>query len=348
MSGELFIRKSYETDKLITLLKRKNVTFTPIVLERTYEEAKQIIEYVQNKEIKVAANMFKRTYEEVKEIVRICEDNNLEITGSYFQRKPAELQDIIDYCTDTKKEINPSMLFRTYDEIEKIDELCRDKNIKLYPTMYKRSPEEVENIIDLAASHGLEVKGSFFRKNDDKFVKIIEKCDELGLKPSGSIFKRTPKEIEDIYNIYKDLLDRNPDQNAYNKKPQEVLKILKLCIKNNIKITGTLYRKTSEELESTINYIKQYYSDEYLTPQIIIYDKNHIEKIFNYLSGKKILHTIIKSSGILRLTLEELIDREIYIRMINQDLVVGETFNPVMGWSKKEYEKRKKELNKNK
>ena len=182
----------------------------------------------------------------------------------------------------------------------------------------------------------------------DKVVKIIEKCDELGLKPSGSIFKRTPKEIEDIYNIYKDLLDRNPDQNAYNKKPQEVLKILKLCIKNNIKITGTLYRKTSEELESTINYIKQYYSDEYLTPQIIIYDKNHIEKIFNYLSGKKILHTIIKSSGILRLTLEELIDREIYIRMINQDLVVGETFNPVMGWSKKEYEKRKKELNKNK
>ena len=72
------------------------------------------------------------------------------------------------------------------------------------------------------------------------------------------------------------------------------------------------------------------------------------EKIFNYLSGKKILHTIIKSSGILRLTLEELIDREIYIRMINQDLVVGDTFNPVMGWSKKEYEKRKKELNKNK
>ena len=66
------------------------------------------------------------------------------------------------------------------------------------------------------------------------------------------------------------------------------------------------------------------------------------------LYGKKILHTIIKSSGILRLTLEELIDREIYIRMINQDLVVGETFNPVMGWSKKEYEKRKKELNKNK
>ena len=43
-----------------------------------------------------------------------------------------------------------------------------------------------------------------------------------------------------------------------------------------------------------------------------------------------------------------MIDREIYIRMINQDLVVGETFNPVMGWSKKEYEKRKKELNKNK
>ena len=55
LSGELFIRKSYETDKLITLLKRKNVPFTPIVLERTYEEAKQIIEYVQNKEIKVAA-----------------------------------------------------------------------------------------------------------------------------------------------------------------------------------------------------------------------------------------------------------------------------------------------------
>ena len=51
--------------------------------------------------------------------------------------------------------------------------------------------------------------------------------------------------------------------------------------KNNIKITGTLYRKTSEELESTINYIKQYYSDEYLTPQIIIYDKNHIEKIYD-------------------------------------------------------------------
>ena len=201
-------------------------------------------------------------------------------------------------------------------------------------------------VITICNERNISIKGSVFRRNAKEFKEIIATCERLGIEPKGSIFRRTGKEIEEIFNISNELLGEVPSPNTFNKKPQEVRKIIELCIKNNIKVTGTIYRKTANELEETINYVKEYFGEEYLIPQVIIETKEHLQGVLGYLRGKRLLDVLIKSPSILKLTLIEIIDREGYISQINQKIVTENgTFNPVFGWSRKLYEQKKKELN---
>ena len=63
-----------------------------------------------------------------------------------------------------------------------------------------------------------------------------------------------------------------------------------------------------------------------------------------YLRGKGLLDTVKNSTSILRLTLSEIIEREFYIREINEPIVTpNNTFHPIFGWTKKKFEEKKKE-----
>ena len=65
------------------------------------------------------------------------------------------------------------------------------------------------------------------------------------------------------------MLGEKPTNNSFIKKPEEVRKILELCVKNNIPVTGTVFRKTASELEQSIDFIKENYGSKYLIPGTI-------------------------------------------------------------------------------
>ena len=281
---------------------------------------------------------------QIKKIINICKKENIEITGSLFQTSSQDLNEIINICKKYNTTFSIEMLFRKSNEVEDIILICNELNIDICDGMFKRNAEDLKMIINVCKENKIPITGSTFRNDYDKFISIINTCKELDLKPTGSIFKRTSKEIKEIYNINLELLGEKPKPNTFNKKPEEVKKIIQLCKKYDISITGTVYRKKANELEDTIRFIVDNYGKEYLLPQIIIETKEHVEEIFNYLLGKNILYVIINSQSIMRLTLDEISERENYIKQINEELVVNNKFNSVIGWSKKQFQEKKKEL----
>ena len=84
------------------------------------------------------------------------------------------------------------------------------------------------------------------------------------------------------------------------------------------------------------------------TALIIICNKQHLEAIFSYLRGRKCLEVLKKSQGILRLTVEEIVEREVIMAALGQEFVVGDTFNPILGLSTGRFKELKKELEENK
>ena len=248
-------------------------------------------------------------------------------------------------CQKNNVKFCNAMLFRTAEEVQLIINICNRYGFECQDGMFKRTPKEIIEIIELCNMNKISITGSVFRRKFEELVEMIKVCKRLGIDVKGSVFKRTTKEIEEIYNINMELLGEKPSPNTFNKKPDEVRKIIEVCKKNNINVTGTVYRRHPEELEETIDFVKNTFGSEYLTPQVIIEDKKHLQVILSYLFGKGLLSVIINSPSILRLTITEIVDRESYISNCNQELVTSDgKFNPVFGWSRKIYEKKKKEL----
>ena len=71
-----------------------------------------------------------------------------------------------------------------------------------------------------------------------------------------------------------------------------------------------------------------------------------MRKVCHYLEGKKYLEILKKSPSILKLSLEEIVEREAYLKTdeINEPMVVGESFHPVFGLSRKNFAEKKKKL----
>ena len=328
-------------------MNRLNIPFTPTALSRTTLELRQIVDICKKNKIEVFLNIFIRTPEEVEKIIKICQNNNIEITGSIFQRTPENLEKILFLCKEKNIPLNNTMLFRTKEEIEEILEICDEYKINYIDGMFKRKPIEVREIIDICLEKNIPVKGNVFRKNKDDFLDVVNTCERLNIAPTGTVFKRTGKEIEAIYNISMELLNTPPTNNFFNKKPEEVHDILETCLYYKVPITGTVFRKSAKELEETMEFIKRYYGDKFLLPQIVIYSKKHLQCVLEYLKGKGCLDIVINSPGILKLTLYEIIEREIYISRNNEKLITEDNrFNSVFGWSRKYFEERKKELEK--
>ena len=209
--------------------------------------------------------------------------------------------------------------------------------------MFKRKPYEVIEILDICKEKNLKISSNTFRRNSEEFKDIVAECERQGIQPKGTVFKCNAAEIKEIFEIYQELLNDKPTYNAFNKKPNEVRSIITLCQSHNIPITGILYDRTKAELEDTINFLKAAYGEEFLIPQIIIYDKEHLTSVLAYLYGKRELKTVINSPSILKLTVTDIVEREILIRQRQEEMVVNGEFNPIFGWSKTKY---KEELEK--
>ena len=113
-----------------------------------------------------------------------------------------------------------------------------------------------------------------------------------------------------------------------------------MCIENNIAITGSVFIKTSEEIEKSINYIKENYGQAYLKPLIINKNVEHLKNVLPYLESLGVLPYVVKSASILTLTLDEIKERKDFVESNNDTLVLQNgRFNSVFGLSKSNYKK---------
>ena len=57
-----------------------------------------------------------------------------------------------------------------------------------------------------------------------------------------------------------------------------------------------------------------------------------------YLGGKRELQIVLNSPSILKLSVTEIVEREIFIHRRGEELTPNGLFNPIFGWSKSKYE----------
>lgn len=173
----------------------------------------------------------------------------------------------------------------------------------------------------------------------DDVIDNIKYFISLGFEDTEDIFERQvlificPKEefrIK-INNLIKQL---------GNNYIEEIEKIIEVCKRNNIQITGSIFLKTSEEIEKSINYIKENYGQAYLTPLIINKNVEHLKNVLPYLESLGVLPYVVKSASILTLTLDEIKERKDFVESNNDTLVLQNgRFNSVFGLSKSNYKK---------
>ena len=96
------------------------------------------------------------------------------------------------------------------------------------------------------------------------------------------------------------------------------------------------YKEISEK-------IKQNYGEEYLTTLIVSKNLKHLQKTLPYLQSIGVLETIKTSASILSLTLEEIKERQAFIKNIGETIVIDGKFNPIFGMIQKRYQKNVKE-----
>lgn len=173
----------------------------------------------------------------------------------------------------------------------------------------------------------------------DDVIDNIKYFISLGFEDTEDIFERQvlificPKEEfrVKINNLIKQL---------GNNYIEEIEKIIEVCKRNNIQITGSIFLKTSEEIEKSINYIKENYGQAYLTPLIINKNVEHLKNVLPYLESPGVLPYVVKSASILTLTLDEIKERKDFVESNNDTLVLQNgRFNSVFGLSKSNYKK---------
>ena len=130
----------------------------------------------------------------------------------------------------------------------------------------------------------------------------------------------------------------------FKRTAQEIEEIIKVCNENKIEITGSIFLKKSKQLKENIEFIKQNYGEEYLTPLIISKNLKNLQKILPYLQSIGGLETVKNSASILNLTLEEIKERQAFAEKIGEPIVKNGRFNSIFRMPRKNYQKKVKEF----
>ena len=260
----------------------------------------------------------KETYKYVSDENRYGKKYIEQITS--ILRVPVErIQEIEERCPELTKNnvLSAAKSRRTIQEIEEIIKVCKENGIEATGTVFQRTAKEIKEIIKVCKENGIEATGSVFVKSAKEIEEIIKVCNENGIEVTGTVFIRTAKEIKEI---------------------------IKVCKENEIEITGSIFQKSSKQLKENIEFIKQNYGEEYLTPLIISKNLKNLQKILPYLQRIGVLETVKNSASILKLTLEEIKERQAFAEKIGEPIVKNGRFNSIFGLSRKNYQKKLKEF----
>ena len=228
------------------------------------------------------------------------------------------IQETEEKCSELTKEniLSAANSRKDVDEIKKIEQVCKDNEIEVTGNVFLRTAAEIKEIVEVCKENGIEVTGSVFNRTAVEIKEIVEVCKKNGIEATGTVFKRTAGEIKEIVEV---------------------------CKENGIEITGSIFSKNSKQLKENIEYIKQNYGEEYLTTLIVSKNLKHLQRTLPYLQSIGALETTKTSASILLLTLEEIKERQAFIKNIGETIVIDGKFNRIFGMPKKRYQKKVKE-----
>lgn len=294
------------------------------ILSTDPEQLKKTYEYVS------AENRYGKKYiEQITTILRVSVER---------------IQEIEEKCPELTREniLSAAISRKGVDEIKEIVRVCQKNEVKVTDGVFRRSATEIREIIRICQENGIEIIGSVFRRTATEVEEIVEICKKNGIKITGSIFLRRTSEIKEIVKVCKD----NGIEvigSVFYKTADEIKEIVKVCQENGIEITGSIFSKNSKQLKENIEYIKQNYGEEYLTTLIVSKNLKHLQRTLPYLQSIGALETTKTSASILLLTLEEIKERQAFIKNIGETIVIDGKFNRIFGMPKKRYQKKVKE-----
>ena len=283
-------------------------------------------------------------------------DNVIEF-GEYRQ-----IKEVLDYLIGELKifpksiEKCPSVLYFNVGAIKENYEFLKNtpitiSNINSCLHILCADPIELRKTYEyILNNYGISVlnrQTSILSKNVDDIKKYEYKFKNIMSNDvilSALISKKDMDEIEKIvlvcqkYNIA-------ITGSVFSKKAEEIEKIVLVCQKYNIAITGSVFLKTAEEIEDSCIYIESKYGDVYLKALIVNKNKKHLEKVLPYLEELGVLPIVINSASILTLKLEEIIERKSVLDKLGEPMVKKNKFNSIFGLSRKNYQKKLEELN---
>ena len=291
---------------------RTSILSVPV--ERIQETEEKCSELTKEN-ILSAANS-RKDVDEIKKIEQVCKDNEIEVTGNVFLRTAAEIKEIVEVCKENGMEATGTVFKRTVAEIKEIVEVCKENGIEVTGNVFNRTAVEIKEIVEVCKKNGIEATGTVFNRPAVEIKEIVEVCKKNGIEATGTVFKRTAGEIKEIVEV---------------------------CKENGIEITGSIFSKNSKQLKENIEYIKQNYGEEYLTTLIVSKNLKHLQRTLPYLQSIGALETTKTSASILLLTLEEIKERQAFIKNIGETIVIDGKFNRIFGMPKKRYPKKVKE-----
>ena len=259
----------------------------------------------------------KKTYEYVSAENRYGK-KYIEQRTSILSVPVERIQETEEKCSELTKEniLSAANSRKDVDEIKKIEQVCKDNEIEVTGNVFLRTAAEIKEIVEVCKENGMEATGNVFRRTAAEIKEIVEICKENGIEVTGSVFRRTAAEIKEIVEV---------------------------CKENGIEITGSIFSKNSKQLKENIEYIKQNYGEEYLTTLIVSKNLKHLQRTLPYLQSIGALETTKTSASILLLTLEEIKERQAFIKNIGETIVIDGKFNRIFGMPKKRYQKKVKE-----
>ena len=237
---------------------------------------------------------------------------------------PEQLNKTYEYVSDENRygkkyiEQRTSILSVPVERIQETEEKCSEltKENILSAANSRKDVDEIKKIEHVCKDNEIEVTGNVFLRTAAEIKEIVEVCKENGIEATGTVFKRTVAEIKEIVEV---------------------------CKENGIEITGSIFSKNSKQLKENIEYIKQNYGEEYLTTLIVSKNLKHLQRTLPYLQSIGALETTKTSASILLLTLEEIKERQAFIKNIGETIVIDGKFNRIFGMPKKRYQKKVKE-----
>ena len=263
--------------------------------------------------------------------------------GEYFG-----IKHVLEYLVNELKiypkniEKCPSILYLNVNEVRKNYEFLKQQKINI---------SDVETCLHVLSTDNKDLKETYYyvlenyglmtinritsilRCNKDRIINIEKYGLSKDATISALVSRRTIYEIEKIIRICKKY-NIEITGSVFKQNAEEIEKIIEVCKKYNIEITGSVFLKKSSRLQKTIDFIIENYDERYLTPLIIIKEPKHLSEVMPYLDSLGVLEFIINSASILTLTKEEIEKRVEIIKLLGEDIVKNGKFNSVFGMNK--------------